>query len=166
MSRQSTNTFIIKGDVVEIITKKGETIIADADDYDRLKEHSWCISQTGYAVSCINKKVIKLHRFILGLTDPKQCVDHKNHKQLDNRKCNLRVCSVHENAMNVSGNKSSLFPVGIRFMPSGKYLARIQVNNKEIRIGLFQKLEDAVAARNKAELLYCGEFAQHLYRNL
>lgn len=166
MSRQSTNTFIIQGDVMKIITKKGETILADAEDFDRLKKHSWCVSQTGYAVCCINNKIVRLHRYLFGLTDPKLCVDHKNHKQLDNRKCNLRVCTALENARNASGKKSSKYPVGIRFTPSGKYLARIQVNNKEIRIGLFKKLEDAIKARHKAEIEYFGDFAQHLYRDL
>lgn len=164
--RESKNDFIINGDVLEIRTRKGVLILADSEDYEKLRCHSWCISKTGYAVTSINNKIVRLHRYLLGLTDPKKVVDHKNHNQLDNRKCNLRICTIHENCMNTSGNKNSIFPVGIRQMPSGKYQARIQVNRKEIRLGLFEKLEEAVHARQSAELEYCGDFAQHLYRNL
>jgi hypothetical protein len=47
-----------------------------------------------------NKKQHKLHRFLLGVTDPKIEVDHRNHQGLINTRENLRIVSHHENMLN------------------------------------------------------------------
>ena len=45
--------------------------------------------------------------------------------------------------------------------PHGKYRARIMVNRKEIRLGHFEKIEDAIEARKLAEKKYFGEYARN-----
>ena len=157
------NTYEFDGDVLKIITSKGDIIIADAEDYEKLKMHSWCISKTGYAVSNINKKVTKLHRYLFGLTDPNVVVDHINHNPLDNRKCNMRICTAYENSLNQSGLKGRELPVGIGQTPTGRYTAEISVSRRTIHLGTFDTVDDAWNARKEAEIKYFGEFAQHLY---
>jgi len=78
---------------------KNENILIDDEDYDKIKDYKWHISMIhGYkrVKTCfyINKKriTIYLHRFIMNVSKDKQ-VDHKNHNTLDNRKCNLRICT-------------------------------------------------------------------------
>ena len=158
--RENTNTFFFGEDCLHIITQSGEEILADIADYDTLKKHSWCISKTGYAVANINGKVTKLHRYLLGLTDQCDVVDHKNHNTLDNRRSNLRVCTQLQNAMNQRPNKGNKH-LGVRLLPTGKYNARIFVGRKGIHIGNFDTLEEAIEARIKAEEKYCGEFGYH-----
>lgn len=157
------NIYEVDGDILKIFTSKGELILADLEDYEKLKLHSWCISKTGYAVSNINKKVTKLHRYLFGITDPKVVVDHINHNPLDNRKCNMRICTVYENSLNQSGLKGRSLPVGIQKTQNGKYAAVIMVNKKNIHLGTFLTIEEAVCARRNAEIMYRGEFAPHFY---
>jgi hypothetical protein len=145
---------------VKIITKKGEEIFIDYEDFEKVKKYCWCISKTGYPVANINHKVTKLHRYILNLKDSKTIVDHINRNPLDNRKCNLRICSALENARNSSVSKNNKTGrLGISLTPQGKYRARIMVNRKEIRLGNYEKIEDAIEARKQAEKKYFKEFA-------
>lgn len=161
--RGRTNKYVEHDDYISVICKNGEEILIDKCDFEKLKLHSWCISKTGYPVANIEGKTTKLHRYLLNLTDPDVVVDHKNHNPLDNRRFNIRICTQRENSMNQSGNKGRKLPVGIHQVESGKYLACIFVNGKSIYLGRFENLEDAVTARNEAEVKYRGEFAQHLY---
>lgn len=163
--RERTNKYIEHDDYISIICKHGEEILIDKCDFEKLKLHSWCISKTGYPVTNIDGKTTKLHRYLLDLTDPDVVVDHKNHNPLDNRRCNIRICTQRENSMNQSAAKNSTMPIGIRKMKSGKYEARIFVDGKSIGLGLYVDIEDAIKARNEAEIKYRGEFAQHLYSN-
>lgn len=153
--RKNTNRYEMK-----IITKKGKEILIDAEDFEKVKRHSWCISKTGYPVANINGKVTKLHRYLLELTDSKVIVDHINRNTLDNRKSNLRFCTALENTRNTTVSKNNKTGhLGISLTPQGKYRARIMVNRKEIRLGNYSKLEDAIRARKQAEKKYFKEFA-------
>lgn len=161
--RKRTNQYIVHGEVLEIITAKGDVILADTEDLDKIRRYSWCISKTGYAVANNGKKVIKMHRYILDLEDPDIQVDHRNRNRVDNRRKNLRCCTVVENKRNVGvkpGNRLGV--LGIRRTPAGKYNVRIVKDRVEHHIGNFLTLEEAIAARNKAERKYHGEFASHL----
>lgn len=162
--RKSTNEFTLQGDVLKIATKKGDVFLADAEDYEILCGYSWCLSKTGYAVANNGAAVVKMHRVIMGIDEPNIVVDHKNGDTFDNRKSNLRICTMKENSKNQRGNSKSGLPVGVRKTKSGKYVVRIMVDRKQIHIGTFNTVEDAKSAREKAELKYCGDFAQHLYR--
>ena len=160
--RKRTNTYEVHGDVLKITTKNGIEIIADADDLEKLNKYSWCISKTGYPVANINYKVTKMHRYILGLSDPTIIVDHKNRNPFDNRKANLRICTIADNTRNKSVSKNCKSGhIGIRKTPYGRYNVRITCNRKEIYVGNFKTLEEAIAARKTAEQKYHGEFGSH-----
>ncbi len=159
IQRESRNSFEIDGDVLRIHTTNGDVILADAEDYDKLKDHSWTVSNNGYAVSRINKKLVRMHRLLLGAENTKDVIDHRNFDKLDNRKSNIRICSQKDNARHVRVKNNSTGHKGIRLTQHGKYAARIMVDRKEIWLGSYSNIEDAIAARNKAELQYFGEFA-------
>lgn len=159
--RKSTNSFNVIGDRLTVVTKNGDVFLADAEDKGKLEKYSWCLSKSGYAVANINHKVTKMHRYIMDIDDPEIVVDHKNNNTHDNRKCNLRICTARENSMNQSGNEGRELPVGIKKTPNGKYVARIMVSRKQIHIGTYSTLNEAVYAREQAEDKYCGEFASH-----
>lgn len=158
--RERTNTYEIDGDLLIITTAKGEKILADAEDYERLCQHSWCVSKTGYAVANIKGRVVKLHRWLLCLSDKEQLVDHINHNTLDNRKKNIRICSLSQNARNKSPIQGREM-LGIRVTRNGKYNVRITKDRKEIHIGNYETLEEAKQARIKAERKYHGEFGYY-----
>lgn len=159
--QRNKNTFFEENGFIVLISKNGEKIIVDKEDFKTVKEHKWCVSKTGYAVSRINNKVIKLHRFILGVKDSTKIVDHKNRNKLDNRRQNLRFCSPHQNSMNCNETKGRDLPIGVSLSSTKKrYRARIMFNRKEIFLGSFETIEEAVRARKIGEKKYFSGFRE------
>ena len=89
---------------------------------------------------------------------PEQQIDHKDRNRANNRIDNLRVtennwADNHQNRSLPSNNTSGV--IGVKWhKASGKWAAQIQVNRKQIHLGLFEKFDDAVAARKAAEIKY------------
>lgn len=100
-----------------------------------------------------NPLVHRLIWFMVTGEYPEQ-IDHINHIRDDNRLVNLRDVKSRENQLNMSKRKSKLEIQGIRQLPSGKYSAYIMVQRKQISLGSYIELDDAVRARKEAELLY------------
>lgn len=143
-------------------TNTKEEIYFDLEDADEILQHSWGVDSQGYAIATINGKKVKMHTF---LGYPYH--DHHNRNKLDNRKENLVKCTTSENNLNKTkqSNNTSGF-IGVSWHKQlGKWRARVNVNKKEIPLGLFDKLHDAVKARLVAEKKYYGEFApqRHLF---
>lgn len=97
---------------------QGQCAIIDDDDLPAVSAYNWFALWNGhtksfYAVAhapTVNGKrpAVRMHRLVTGATTG-SIVDHINHDTLDNRKENLRVCSVLGNAQNArlrSDNKS------------------------------------------------------------
>ena len=87
-------------------------------------------------------------------------VDHINHDRIDNRKENLRVCSIRRNTMNQSRSKNNTSGVtGVGWdKKSNKWIAYIKVNYRQITLGRFSNIDDAIEARRNAEIEYFGEY--------
>ena len=147
---------------------QGMVAMVDDEDFDMVSAYSWFanrINNIYYASRKIRKENgkrtdLRLHRFILGITDADVSVDHKNGNGLDNRRENLRVCTQANNALNraINKNNSTGYP-GVRWYESRKkFRADIQFNKRKISLGYF---DDAVKASEaydaKAKELF-GEF--------
>lgn len=137
--------------------------IIDLCDIDRVKNIAWTIDSRGYVAGrpSGSKSSVTLHRWILICGDSEvNTVDHADGNKLNNKRSNLRQCSQAENARNtkLAKNNSSGFK-GVSLDVNGKWRARIWKDRKEIRIGTFSNIEDAVAAYDKAALELHGEFA-------
>lgn len=116
---------------------------------------------------------VYLHRLILeritgrALGSMEEC-DHINGNPLDNRRANLRITTRQQNAFNQrlnAANKSGYTGV-YRNDTDTRWVAQIKVNTRQIYIGSYFSIEDAVAARQAAEILHFGEFAPHLSRRV
>lgn len=112
-------------------------------------------SGNGYLKGLFLGKRYYAHRVAWAITYgawPK-IIDHINGNRSDNRIVNLRSVDSVDNSRNSSRpitNSSGV--VGVRWSkPCGKWSARIMVNKSEKHLGVFEKFEDAVAARKRAE---------------
>lgn len=147
----------------------------DLEDYEKCNQYHWNIQHAGgvysykyYAYTGINRKHVLLHRFIMNVTDRKQAVDHINKDGLtdefDNRKYNLRVCTIRQNSCNVDKQKNNTSGYkGVVWYPYhnyNKWKAYVKQDYKTINLGYFDTLEEAVKARNEAEIKYYGEYAR------
>lgn len=135
----------------------------DLCDLDNVKNIAWTIDPRGYVVGrpSETKSSVTLHRWIMAEGNPGiKTIDHIDGNKLNNKRGNLRQCSQAENSRNtrLAKNNSSGFK-GVSLDVNGKWRARIWKDRKEIRIGTFSKIEDAVAAYDKAALELHGEFA-------
>jgi len=113
----------------------------------------------GYFTIRIKGRQYKSHRlawlYVYGVW-PKDQVDHINHITTDNRIANLREVTNQENHRNASLSKNNTSGVtGVYWHKQiKKWLASIHVDYKKTHLGCFDKFEDAIAARKKAENKY------------
>lgn len=158
------NTYDLTGEYGIGYTFKGEEFYFDLEDYDKIKDYCWSKNKKGYIISTDSKtrKTILLHRIITDCPD-NLLPDHIYGKdtRYDNRKSNLRICTVQENCMNSALYKNNTSGVtGVMWHKRDMvWQARIKVNYKYIHLGCFEKFEDAVKARKEAEDKYFGEFS-------
>ena len=162
-SLKKYNTYDLESEDYGIgYTLKGEPFYFDKEDYDLIKEYCWTKRYDGYIISRNkNGKTIRLHRLVMGVTDPSIVVDHIKHNPLDNRKALLRIGNKHTNAANhkiFSTNKSGY--TGVQWNePMHGWIARITVNYKDIILGYYKNIDDAIKARKEAEEKYFGEWS-------
>jgi hypothetical protein len=146
-------------DVRYIGLTRGLFVIVDAADYDCLNKYRWHAMGTDrhpYAVRMAHRRLIRMHNVILP-PPPGKVVDHINGNTLDNRRCNLRICTIQENSFNRRpSSKTGL--KGVNFH-RGKWDAQIGHNGKQITIGSFATKEEAVRARDAKAIELWGEYA-------
>lgn len=154
---------------LEIINKQGTSFIVLYDDEDEklVKKHTWYINNSGYVCTNITNDfyidenhTVLLHRKVMNTTDG-QFIDHINRNTLDNRKCNLRICTPSENGMNklpVHG-KTSKYKGVSWYKNANKW--RVSIGYKHSLIFLGYRKDEAEAAKlydQKAKELF-GEIA-------
>lgn len=147
-----------------------DQVLVDEEDLHLLASYNkWHISKRGDVVSYkesgsrTNRKrhVYKLHRVIMGVTDPKIVVDHRNRNPLDNRRTNLRRCTQFYNGKNTSikKNNTSGFS-GVKWDKARNlWAAVIKYDYKSIHLGRYDTIEEAISARLFAEAHYFKEFS-------
>ena len=125
----------------------------------KVKKYKWSFDNFyGYAFAHIGeRKIFKLHHFILGRPPKGKETDHINGNRLDNRIENLRFVTRSQNNMNRKDVKGYSWNKKIE-----KWETYIEFNHKRIRLGFFVKKSDAIAVRKQAEQKYFGSFAYQL----
>jgi len=150
---------------------QGKFALVDDGDFELLNQWKWS------TVKHVNPKIffyahrserrkskrkrILMHRQILNLKNPKIHTDHIDGNGLNNQKINLRACTKHQNSFNrrINHNNTSGYK-GVGWSKDRKrWIAQIQFNKKNRRLGRFKNKVDAAKAYNKAAKKYFGEFA-------
>jgi len=154
---------------ITIPLNHGLSALVDDED-GHLAAHRWhvriCPNGQKYAARAVvisprpnpKTKGLLLHREVLGLKPGDPIVDHRNGDGLDCRRANLRRSNRVLNNRNIEGaRKHSLTGIlGVSPTASGKYKARIQVEGRQIDLGVFSMIEEANAARLAAEVRLWG----------
>jgi hypothetical protein len=149
-------------DMKEIKLTRGKIALVDDLDFEWLNQFKWFVltgTHTFYAGRWTGKQTIRMHREILNISDNLE-VDHIDHNGLNNQRFNLRAASRSQNKCNSRKFHGMLPYRGVEYIPkTGKYRARITLNNKAFNLGHFHSAVNAAAKYDqKAEELF-GEFA-------
>ena len=148
---------------------RGQIAIIDQDDYKAISQFKWqahydpSLGQY-YAVDTRwhkEKKVYytaRMHREIMNCPNGME-VDHINGNKLDNRKCNLRICTRTQNMHNRKKYKNSTNNYKGVFRHGEKWRASIMANRKKHYLGVFETEIEAYKAYQVASKKYHGEFS-------
>lgn len=153
-SRNDSATIQVK------LKKTGEIKTFTVDKDSPAINRHWFMSGV-YPATYIDGKRVRLHRFIVN-APAGMVVDHINMDITDNRKSNLRVCTVAENTRNRNVRKDSASGhKGVYYRKDHKsYIAYIVHNRKRIVLGERKHKLDAINLYNKAAKELFGEFAR------
>jgi len=152
---------------MKIPLSQGKFALIDPEDYELVKNHTWCLSSNGYAVTNIRDaetkkyKQVKMHRLIFG-AERGQMIDHKNGNKLDNRRENLRPVTMSQNCQNKLPKTGHKYKgvLALKIKKGVRWVARIKANGKNILIGRFLTEEEAAQAYNEKAIELFGEFAK------
>lgn len=137
--------------------------LCDLEDWQSIADmFTWHESEQGYARTILdndNHKFMFFHSYVLNEFPSKNKIcDHINRNKLDNRRQNLRLVTINENNINqkkYKNNKSG--HTGVYYHSSiNKWVAYLGYQKQNINCGTFDSFEEAVDAREKAELKYYG----------
>ena len=108
----------------------------------------------------LRPKTSPTHRLILHPPKGKQ-VDHRNHKPLDCRRSEMRICTCSENMQNQVQQKgrSSQFKGVSWHKANANWTAQIKHNGKQIHLGCFAIEEEAARGYDAKAIELFGEFA-------
>jgi hypothetical protein len=159
----------IKGREAFVTLTKGYVAVIDAADVPLVEGFNWTALVRPHTVYAYRRLTIAghsgpcllLHRVILGIEGDRQG-DHIDCDGLNNRRANLRIATRSENQRNqrrsrtnTSGVKGVTWDIGTQ-----KWRAQIKSDSGPRYLGVFQNIEDAVAAYATASEKLHGEFGR------
>lgn len=158
----------------EIFLTRGMVAIVDDEDYERIAAFKWYANPNASGTIFYARRVvwfprdggkrasinIPMHRAIVEAPDDIR-VDHFDGNGLNNRRSNLRMAAVNQNAWNSrlsARNKTGFKGVHLS-KKSGLYEASLHIAGKGIWCGGYTSPESAARAYDAAAILHFGEFA-------
>lgn len=156
--------------MAEIALSGNAAATVDDADVPLVSSYVWSVERRGgkaYAVCYLDaadltRKVL-MHRIIMGAKRG-ELVDHVNGDSLDNRRTNLRLCTVAQNGMNRRKQRTRAATAsrfkGVSWDRSnGIWRARIVLKGKQHSLGNFRVEDDAARAYDAAAKEHFGAFA-------
>jgi len=157
---------------IDISTKTHPAVftLVDDADFDWLNQYNWCMHRdhnVQYALTNTprdrhgKQKTIRMHRLIMGLGHKDGLmIDHINRDGLDNRRCNLRMCTFSQNGMNKRTTTGSSKYKGVCWHKRDKsWTACIRLRKELIYLGYHDSEIDAAKTYDNKAIELFGEFA-------
>lgn len=161
--RRSDLEYYIENDIIHIKlfdnygVLVGEGLI-DSEDLEVVKHYKCTLSREGY-VRISNRKYKTLHHFLF--KPPKgYFVDHINGIRTDNRRNNLRMVTPLQNSHNTTNKGRGVNKrKGVSYKKDrDKWRAYITVEGKQVNLGSYTTEDEAIKARERAEIEYFGDY--------
>lgn len=155
------------GKAARLPLSRGQEAVIDPCDVMLVSQFTWHASKNDsgrwYAATNLRadgkRKQMPLHRLLTG-AGPGMVVDHIDGDGLNNRRSNMRVCTVAENQWNSRKQRvkaTSQFK-GV-YRAGGSWVAVIRANGARHHLGSFADEKKAAAAYDAAAMGLHGEFA-------
>lgn len=127
---------------------RGQEVVAwatvDAADAG-LSRYFWRLSDRGYVIRSCGSGHVRMHRSIMGVSDPETLVDHINRDRLDNRRENLRIVTRQGNAENRSPRKRSASGIRGVSWAGDRWRAEVCIDGHKHFLGYYADKEEAGA---------------------
>ena len=143
--------------------------VVDAEDFEALAKLPWyALSMNGGQRFCAarteqsggRRRTVLMHRVIVNAPQ-NAFVDHANGNPLDNRRCNLRICTPAQNLQNARPRGGASRFKGVHWHnQNGVWRTCIKVNGRALHLGCFHDEVEAAQAYDDAALKHFGEFAR------
>lgn len=159
-SRKPNRYHVIDGVAYVKMSNTNSYMLCDAEDWENWKQYTWHENGTShYACTHIDGKLEKYHWHLVKRVKG-YVVDHINRNRLDNRSRNIRQVTQHVNSTNTKLSKANKSGIkGVIKTKSGKWMAYIFFNGRNINLGTYTEKSSAVSARKSAEEKYFGSLA-------
>lgn len=147
---------------------KNQIAYIDDEDWDKVKDYKWYAvhqGQTYYAIRSTlqggRSKKLRMHRVIMGITDPAIEVDHEDCNGLNNQRYNLRIATRRQNCTNQRKRfgATSLFK-GVHWSKSKQQWRAVIYTPGYKSIGYYNEELIAAKAYDQAAIRYFGVFAK------
>lgn len=152
-------------ETVEVPLSRGLVTVIDVEDWPLVADLTWYAHEPrpgqAYAAHRSSKprSIVRMHRLLMGVTDPAVLVDHRDGNRLNNRRANLRVATVGQNNANRSGPPSASGFRGV-YRKGDRWQAQLRVDGKMRSLGCFNDPAEAARAWDLAAAEVHGEYAR------
>jgi len=148
---------------------RGKVALVDDADFEWLNIWKWTYQDAGKYIGYASRNVyqdgkyiehIYMHRIILNPPSGME-TDHINGNGLDNRRCNLRICTTSQNLANSRKRKGTTSQYkGVSWSQKNQcWIAAITVHGQHEYLGCFDSEEEAAIAYNYAARKLYDDYA-------
>lgn len=165
--KKGENNFLVIPPIAYIELSTGEYALIDEEDLKRVSKYFWQQHNWGYPRGIVEGKRQYMHRVVMNAPEG-TTIDHINGNTLDNRKCNLRFCTMTQNSINSKLNPRN--KSGFRGVwwdeKRQKYEAYLRVDKKKKHLGRYSTIEAAARAYMIEAVKHYGEFVRLANSNI